>query len=159
MKKVILIILLVIFQTYSKTSWYPYLSPGFKLGWDFKYGISTSFKMSIGIHDDQDFSFVNITPGISVNHECHYIFAEIESGYPVPNIPVYIGGGLGIAFYSSNSINKRFMIVPKGSLFAGALLFWLRDDFVIVNRKSLRNDLGLIVTYPITKYKLDFTSD
>jgi hypothetical protein len=149
-----LILLSFAIPIFPKSKWYPYCSPGFKIAWDFNYGFSTTFKVSIGMHNDDDFIFANITPGITVNKRSRYFFAELESGYPIYN-GLFLGGGFGVAFYTSDFINMRFAVIPKGSLFAGALLLWLRDDFIVINKNRFQNDVGVIATFPITKFKLE----
>lgn len=153
MKK-ILVILLIITSVNSKVL--PYLSPGVIISWNSQKRVSASWKISAGVlvptsYENVEGCIFNITLGkrfLLDDASKDYLFTELETGF-LSGI-VFYGFGMGTAYLKENN---KIKVVPKGSLFAGWVLF-LRSDIVRYNQK-FDIDIGANVVLPITEYILN----
>lgn len=130
----------------------PYISPGVRIGWNFKKVITFDCKCSFGIAGNS--RFYNITGGFrnaifnfsSTNFD-KYFHLDINMGktggiplFEIENSLMY-GGGIGIGF-------NQYDIFPCMTIFTGFGLFTSIDMFYSKSR-GFNTDLGFQGVLPI----------
>lgn len=155
------IVLVLSIQSVHSASHVPYISPGLTISFNSQKVWFVGYKVSIGYTGDQmkmlnDNFFYNVTVGLKVpirkgENRSGYLFTECEAGALM--FPYFPGVGIGAAIKRNE--DGKIRIRPKGSVFAGALLF-LRSDFVF-DEHAFLYDFGGCLTLPI--FPVDAFSD
>ncbi|MGE5458412.1 MAG: hypothetical protein ACM3RX_08660 [Methanococcaceae archaeon] len=153
----VIIFLLIGSKIYSEDHYTRYLSPGITFGWNFGNGFAITPKIGLGVFNEDGGTYYNMTYGFNFcpgknyeNSDFHsYHFVEFEIG----SIPKCSGGGLGIAFWTSNN---KTQICPKLTAFIG-LIFFVNMDVVITDN-GINANLGLQpnIPFPIEHLKNSF---
>jgi hypothetical protein len=151
---IIILILLFVVNSFAFNI-LPYISPGIRIGWDFRNSVTFGPKISLGFAGIAH-GFYNITFG---GRACfnsavpNYSYCDLQMGF-IPDTmskrrdQVLFGTGIGIATY-----NKHIM--PHATVFAGSFLF-ATADFIWDHR--VNTDLGLQAVLPIPLIKISIGS-
>jgi len=139
----------------------PYLSPGLRIGWNFKHDITLDAKICLGLTGVGP-GFCNVTAGVrgamfNFSHSDfdNFFHFDVQMGgvgnflFDRNNSLIY-GGGLGIGFDRNGAF-------PCMSIFSGMLLFTTLDMFYSKSR-GFNTDLGFQGVLPLPLKSLDFGS-
>lgn len=138
----------------------PYISPGIRIGWDFKCGLSISPKLSIGLAEIEDGTFINLTVGTRkfqkpITGNGNFVYLDFQAGTVFEELPgIFLGGGLGLLFGKSKEGSK---IIPRTTIFSGCFLF-STIDLTYWNRSKISVDPGVEAVLPIPLKRIDFGS-
>jgi hypothetical protein len=138
----------------------PYASIGMRIGWDFKCGLTISPKLSFGLAEIQEGTFINLTLGtrefqkpIVGSGEFRYL--DVQAGTVFEKLPgVLFGGDIGLLFGKSNEGTK---IIPRSTVFSGCFLF-PTIEMTYWNRSKISYDAGAEAVLPIPLGPIDFGS-
>jgi len=152
-----ILLLLLSKNTTAKSNIFPYISPGIEIGFG-KHGANLTTKISVGVNLD-DFSFVNITYGraipvksVSPSFKNGYRFVEAEGGRSLYSAFIG-GGGAGVVFLR----DEKLVILPKVTLFAGALLFFRTDHIFYPKYKDpVIGSYGFMFVTPVSPLVIEF---
>jgi hypothetical protein len=139
----------------------PYISPGLRIGWDFRNVLTIEPKVSFGVVGIIP-GFINITIGmrngiirskeIQYKDYCHIgiQMGKMTKTIGERKIQLLYGGGLGLSFDGKD-------FVPRVSIFSGMMLF-ATADFSYKHGKGFNTDIGIQGVMPIPLKKIDFGS-
>ena len=138
-------------------SYAQYISPGIRLGYDFKSGFNLGLKLSYGF--DLDNNTLSFTFGRkfgigkeSVYQTHNYIDVQVgklSNTMGERKIQLFYGGGLGILFYKKDG---KQVFYPRLTVFTGYLLF-TTFDLNLNEWKRVDPDIGLqlVLPFPVGK--------
>jgi len=136
----------------------PYVSPGIRLGWDFRKAVTLEPKISLGVVGLIP-GFVNVTfgvrsaiiavKGLTYKTNCHF---DIQTGGLSPlmgkrKIQLYYGGGIGFII-----TNRK--LLPRITLFTGNFLFTTLD-ISYQKTRGFDSDIGLQCIFPVPLIRFD----
>jgi len=148
-----IVISLVGFVLTALPAYSQYISPGIRLGYDFKAGFNLGLKLSAGV--DTDGSTISLTFGrkFGLGGESKFKthnYIDLQAGrlsdtMGERKIQLFYGGGAGIIFYKENG---KTVYHPRVTGFVGYIVFTTLD-INLINWKNPESDLGLQLVLPI----------
>jgi hypothetical protein len=138
----------------------PYATVGIRIGWDFKCGRSVSPRLSIGIADIDEGTFINLTFGPKkfqkpIIGSGEFAFLDVQAGNAFEELPgIFFGGGVGLLFYKSK---QGLKIRPRNTFFAGCFLF-PTIDLTYWTTSKISVDSGIEAVLPLPLKRIDFGS-
>jgi hypothetical protein len=136
----------------------PYVSPGFRVGYEFGEGLTVGLKISLGINTDPE--YWNVTTGFKAlmfrkprSAWDAYTYCQFQAGFLPWHEPIFAGGGIGYAVFSEG---PGRVVKPMVTLSCGFLLFCEADLVPLPDR--LKCDTGILGVFPVPLRRIDFGS-
>jgi hypothetical protein len=131
----------------------PYISPGFRVGYEFGKDLTVGLKISLGVNEEGN--YYNITLGVRAvsrrdlaSRKETYSYCQFQAGTPLNEI--HGGGGIGFAV-SGKDMERR--VDPMFTLSYGLGLYSELD--VIRMPERFRCDLGVLGIIPVPLRKME----